>query len=416
MRRRFTMLLASLLAGPAAAADTHPFSVHDMLAMDRISDPRVSPDGLAVAFTVRVTDLEADKGRNDLWIAPTAGGAARRLTSHEADDAQARWAPDGKSLFFVSTRTGSARVFRLGLEGGEAQAVTSLPLDVDALDVAPDGRHLVFAMAVLPGKTPAETAAALEARSKRKASGRLYDRLFVRHWDAWENGTRNHLFSYELANGTLADLMPRMDADSPSKPFGGSEEYAVSPDGRTVVFATKDVGREEPWSTNFDLYAVPIDGSAAPRKLTTNPATDTQPRFSPDGRTLAYLAMSRPGFEADRFRIVLREWTSGTERSIDLRGDTSATGDRSPDDIRWSLDGRELYATADHLGQHPLFAVDAATGAASILVGDGHVTGLQPMPGGNVLYGRDSFLGPTELYVVHRVARLAPVPMTRLTG
>ena len=107
MRRRFTMVLASLLAGPAAAADTHPFSVHDMLAMDRISDPRVSPDGLTVAFTVRVTDLEADKGRNDLWIAPTGGGGARRLTSHEADDTQARWAPDGKSLFFVSTRTGS---------------------------------------------------------------------------------------------------------------------------------------------------------------------------------------------------------------------------------------------------------------------------------------------------------------------
>ncbi|PYQ21650.1 MAG: peptidase S9, partial [Acidobacteria bacterium] len=173
---------------------------------------------------------------------------------------------------------------------------------------------------------PAETAAALEAQSKRKASGRLYDRLFVRHWDAWENGTRNHLFSYELATGKLVDLMPRMEADSPSKPFGGSEEYAVSPDGRTVVFATKDVGRAEAWSTNFDLYSVPVDGSSAPRKLTTNPATDTQPRFSPDGRTLAYLAMSRPGFEADRFRIVLRDWTTGAERALDLRADASETG------------------------------------------------------------------------------------------
>src|SRR6266581_8508644 len=136
LRKRFTMLLASLLAGPAAAADTHPFSVHDMLAMDRISDPRVSPDGQSVAFTVRVTDLDADKGRNDLWIAPTGGGAARRLISHEADDTQARWAPDGKSLFFVSTRSGSSQVFRLSLEGGEPQAVTSLPLDVDALEIA----------------------------------------------------------------------------------------------------------------------------------------------------------------------------------------------------------------------------------------------------------------------------------------
>ncbi len=414
MHRRFTMLLASLLAGPATAADTHPFSVHDMLAMDRISDPRVSPDGLTVAFTVRVTDLEADKGRNDVWIAPTGGGGARRLTSHEADDTQARWAPDGKSLFFVSTRTGSAQVFRLSLEGGEPQAVTSLPLDVDALEVAPGGRHLVFAMAVFPGQTPAESAATLQAQSKRKASGRLYDRLFVRHWDAWENGTRNHLFSYELATGKLVDLMPRMDADAPSKPFGGSEEYAVSPDGRTVVFTAKDAGREEAWSTNFDLYAVPIDGSAAPKKLTTNPAGDGHPRFSPDGKTLAYLAMSRPGFEADRFRIVLREWATGAERTIDLRADASETGDRSPDDLAWSLDGRELYATAEHLGNKALFAIDAATGAARILAGDGQVTSPQPMPGGRLLYGRNSLLGPTELYALDRQGRTAPVGVTSL--
>jgi dipeptidyl aminopeptidase/acylaminoacyl peptidase len=307
-----TMLLASLLGGPASAAETHPFSVHDMLAMERISDPRVSPDGSSVVFTLRTTDLEANKGRDDLWLAATNGSGARRLTTHEASDTEARWAPDGKSFFFVSSRTGSPQVFRLSLEGGEPQPVTTLPLDVAALEVAPGGRHLLFSMAVFPGKTPADTAAAHAEQSKKQASGRLYDRLFVRHWDAWEDGTRNHLFSYEIATGMLVDLMPRMDADTPSKPFGGSEEYAVSPDGRTVVFSAKDLAREEAWSTNSDLYAAPIDGSAAPRKLTTNPAWDTQPRFSPDGKTLAYLAMSRPGFEADRFRIVLRDWAAGT--------------------------------------------------------------------------------------------------------
>jgi dipeptidyl aminopeptidase/acylaminoacyl peptidase len=414
MRRPIPLLLASLLGIPAAGADTHPFSVQDMLAMDRISDPRVSPDGATVAFTVRVTNLEANAGRNDLWLAPTAGGVARRLTSHEASDTQPRWAPDGRSLYFLSTRTGSSQVFRLSLDGGEPQAVTSAPVDVDALEVAPGGKHLVFALAVFPGRTPSETAAALAESSKKKASGRLYDRLFVRHWDTWKDGTRNHLFSYELGTGKLVDLMPQMDADAPTKPFGGSEEYAVSPDGRTVVFTAKDVGREEAWSTNSDLYAVPIDASAAPRKLTTNPATDTQPSFSPDGKTLAYLAMSRPGFEADRYRIVLRDWAAGTERAIDLRADASEAGDRSPAGLAWSLDGRELYATADHLGQHALFAIDPATGSARILAGDGHVSSPQPMPGGKVLYGRNSLVGPTELHVVHRLARMAPVKITSL--
>src|SRR2546425_2565274 len=163
MRDHLMMLFASLLSlsiRPATAADTHPFSVHDMLAMDRISDPRVSPDGQSVAFTVRVIDLEANKGPNDIWIAPTAGGPARRLTSHEANDTQARWTPDGKRLFFVSTRTGSAQVLHISKDGGEPEAGTKLPLDLDALEVAPDGQHLLFAMAVFPGKTPAETAAA----------------------------------------------------------------------------------------------------------------------------------------------------------------------------------------------------------------------------------------------------------------
>jgi dipeptidyl aminopeptidase/acylaminoacyl peptidase len=410
-----TMLVASLLGGPASAAETHPFSVHDMLAMERISDPRVSPDGSSVVFVVRTTDLEANKGRSDLWLAATNGSGARRLTTHEANDTQARWAPDGKSLFFVSSRTGSPQVFRLSLEGGEPQPVTSLPLDVDALEVAPGGRHLIFSMAVVPGKTPAETAARQAEQAKRKASGRLYDRLFVRHWDAWEDGTRNHLFSYELASRALVDLMPRMEADTPEKPFGGSEQYAVSPDGRTVVFGTKDVGREEAWSTNFDLYAAPIDGSAAPRKLTTNPAWDTQPRFSPDGKTLAYLAMSRPGYEADRFKIVLRDWAAGTERTIDLRADASESGDRSPADLAWSADGKELYATADHLGNHALFAVDPATGQARVVVGDGHVASPQPMSGGRVLYGRNSLLGPTELFVVN-AGRLARTPPERITS
>jgi dipeptidyl aminopeptidase/acylaminoacyl peptidase len=414
MRASLIPLLLSFLASSAFAADTHPFSVQDMVAMDRISEPRVSPDGKSVAFTLRVTDLDANRGRKDLWLASTAGGPARRLTSHEGEDSQPSWAPDGKSLFFVSTRSGSAQVFRLSLEGGEPQPVTNAPLDVDALRVAPGGQHLVFAMPVFPGKTPAETASALAEQGRRKASGRLYDKLLFRHWDTWSDGTRNHLFSYELASGKLVDLTPKMDADSPSKPMGGAEEYAISPDGRMVVFAARDVGREEAWSTNLDLFSAPIDGSAAPKKLTTNPATDTQPRFSPDGKSLAYLAMSRAGFEADRYKIVVRDWVAGSERSIVLHADASPNGDRSPSDLAWSLDGKELIVSADHVGNHALFAIDAASGAARVLVADGTVEDPQPMPDGKVLYGRNSLLGPSELYVAQRVARMAPIKITSL--
>jgi dipeptidyl aminopeptidase/acylaminoacyl peptidase len=228
----------------------------------------------------------------------------------------------------------------------------------------------------------------------------LFERLFVRHWDTWKDGTRNHLFAYDLETGTARDLMPAMDADCPTKPFGGSEDYALAPDGKQVVFSARDAGREEAWSTNFDLYAVPLDGSAAPRKLTTNPAWDAMPVFSPDGRTLAYLAMSRPGFEADRFRVVVREWVSGNERSHDLRADATPLGDRSPSSIAWSADGRELLLTADHLGQHPVFALDVASGKARLLVKEGSSASPLPAAGGRVIFARNTLLSPAELYTI----------------
>ncbi len=391
---------AALAVVPAFGADaTHPFSVRDMLAMQRISDPRVSPDASLVAFTVRETDLEANRGRTDVWLAALDGSWTRRFTQNEADDSQARWSRDGRDVFFLSARSGSQQIFRLPVAGGEAQPVTRLPLDVDALEASPDGRTLVFAMRVFPGATPEETAQRQAQRRTRKASGLVYERLFVRHWDEWEDGTRNHLFSYRLSDGRLVDLMKELDADCPSRPFGGSEEYAVSPDGSQIVFSAKDVGREEAWSTNFDLFVVPIDGSAAPRKITTNPASDSRPRFSPDGRTLAYLAMSRPGYESDRFDLVLREWPDGPERRVVLRAGDGPRDDRSPSGIVFSDDGRTIYASADHLGEHPFFAFDLASGKARLIAGKGSIDDAQPA-GTRLLFGRHSFLGPTELYSV----------------
>ena len=400
MRRPITRVVLAGSLAASAAAETHPFSVHDMLAMDRISEAQVSTDGRLVAFTVSATDLAANRRRTDVYLADVGGAWSRRLTQHEASDSGPRWSADGHALYFLSSRSGSSQVWRLRLDGGEAERVTNEPLDVDAFDLVPGGKGLVLAMSVFPNATPAESAARVEAAQKAKASGRIYERLFVRHWDTWEDGRRNHLFYYPLPAGPARDLMPALDADCPTKPFGGTEDFAVAPAGDRLVFSARDVGREEAWSTNFDLFEVPLDGSAAPRRLTSNPAWDGRPLFSPDGKTLAYLAMSRAGFEADRFRIVLRNRETGAERTLDLRADGSPRGDRSPNEMVFSRDGRELLATADHLGQAALFAVDLATGRSRILVGQGSCVSPQALPGGRALFGMHSLLGPTELYSV----------------
>ncbi|UCC99847.1 MAG: PD40 domain-containing protein, partial [Phycisphaerales bacterium] len=285
---------------------THPFSVHDMLAMDRISDPQVSPDGKWIVFVLRKTDLDADKGRTDLWLVAANGTGLRQLTTHPESDSNPRWASDSKTIWFISNRSGSSQIWRISVDGGEARQITDQPLDVGNLLVSPDDKHIAFTMEVFPDCGAADTKKRLDEIKEKKASGRIYERIFVRHWDTWKDGRRSHLFVMPAEAGQAVDVMKGMDADTPSKPFGGPEEIAFTPNNKGIVFAARNVGPEEPWSTDFDLYWALIDGSRPPRCVTEkNQAWDTHPVFSPDGKMLAYLAMARPGYESDRFRITL---------------------------------------------------------------------------------------------------------------
>jgi dipeptidyl aminopeptidase/acylaminoacyl peptidase len=380
---------------PIAPLGEHPFSARDLLAFARVSDPQVSPDGRRVAYVVRETDLEANRGRTEIWLGSADGsGAPVVLAAGAVGDHSPRWSPDGRTIYFLSRRSGSAQIWATSPEGGEPRQITDLPLPLSALVVAPDGQHLAFSAEVyLDCDTLACTAERLAAEAADPASGRRYDRLFARHWDTWKDGRRAHLFVIDQGGGAPIDVTAGLDADVPSKPFGGDEEITFTPDSQGLVFAARDVGAEEPWSTNFDLFYAPIRGRAAPRRLTDNPAWDTRPRFSPDGATLYYLAMRRPGFEADRFAILARPWPEGQPTEI------APSWDRSPHDLEVSADGRTLYVTADHLGRAPLFAIDAASGQARELVSDGYQSAPK-RAGDHLLFLRDHLRSPAEL---HRV-------------
>ena len=391
----FFSVLISVSACEAPSKQTHPFSVHDMLAMDRISDPQVSRDGKWIVFQLQKTDLEADKGRTDLWLVRTDGEGLRRLTSHASDDTNPRWAPDSKSIWFLSDRSESSQIWRIRIDGGEAEQVTGQPLDIGNLVVSPDGRYIAFTMEVFPDCDTVEcTENRLEQIKERKASGRVYDRIFIRHWDKWKDGRRSHLFVMPSEGGEPVDLMQGMDADTPSKPFGGPEEITFTPQGKELVFTARDAGREEPWSTDFDLYVVPRDGSQRPECITErNKAWDTKPVFSPDGKILAYLAMARPGYESDRYRIVLRSWPEGQERVL------TESWDRSPSSLCWSPDSKTVYATAANVGQKSLFAINVATGKVRTIVKNGYVRSPAAR-GGRVFYGLDNLQSPVEIHSI----------------
>jgi dipeptidyl aminopeptidase/acylaminoacyl peptidase len=406
------------------AEATHPFTARDLWVMDRISDPQPDPQGNRIAFSVRVTDFATNGASYDLWLVNADGSGLRRLTSDPKRDTDPRWAPDGKSLYFLSTRSGSSQIWRLPLDGGEPSQVSDLPLDVSALKVSPDGSRLAFSLEVFPDCADlACTKKRADEAESAQATGKIYDRLFVRHWDTWGDGRRNHLFVMPAAGGAAIDLSKALDADVPSKPFGGTEEFAFTPDGKAVVFSARISGKTEPWSTNFDLYRVPVDGSAPPQNLTAaNLAWDTQPSFSPDGKTMAYMAMVRPGFEADRFHIHLRDLASGADKEL------AAAWDRTPNELLWSRDGKTIFASATDFGRGPLFAIDVATGTARKLTSEGsvHSPALVGPKGDRIVFGRDTFRSPVELFTIKpdgsgltqithvNEAKLAAVQMTEL--
>ena len=393
---RFAPLALLLAAAPAVAAPGKGLTIDDMLAMQRVGEPAVSPDGKWVAFSVRDTDLAANRGRTDVWLAAVDGSTVKRLTADPAGDSSPAWSPDGAHVYFASSRGGSSQVWRIAVAGGEAERVTNLPLDVNGFRLFPDGKRLLLTMDVWPDtRTIAASVAKDAEQAKVKTSAQVYDSLLFRHWDTWEDGRYAHLFVWSPeAADDARDLTPGLTTDTPTHPFGGMEDTAIAPDGKTVAYVARVGGRAIAWTTNTDVFLVPTDGVGKPVALTgANLAYDFAPTYSPDGKSIAVLAMARAGYEADRQRIVIYDAATKKPRTV------TEAWDRSPGSLAWSRDGKTLFTSADNLGNHSLFAVDAGTGKVTTLVDKG--TNAGPVVAGDrVVFLRDTLKAPAELFTV----------------
>ena len=407
MKPLLAALALALASGPVLAADAdsaapHPFSIRDLVMMDRVGDPQLSPDGRYALFTVRATDYAANKGNTSIYVMDL--NKPPQPVKVVEKGSSPRWAPDGKSIFYSAPKDGVAQVWHRAFDADNAKglaltirtgdAVTSAPLDVGSFKLSPDGSKLLLSYEVFTDCADlACTKERLDGREKDKSTGTVYDKLFVRHWDTWADGRRNQLYIADANDASQPVLLSKgIDGDVPSKPFGGEDEFTFSPDGKTVYFDARIAGKTEPWSTNFDVYSVPADGSAAPTNLTAdNLAWDANPVVSPDGETLFYTAMKDPGSEADRFGIWAVDIASGSKDEVD------PSWDRSAGTLTVSADGKTLYTTTDDNGQHPLFAIDVATGKATTLVTDGSVSGFS-ISGNKVLLTRDDLKRPADLY------------------
>ena len=417
MISRLLMLSAAVLAANSALAAPRGFTIDDLVRLQRVGSPALSPDASRVVYTVRSTNMEKNRGNTQLYMLDlrTPNATPVSLTRGDASSTDPEWSPSGDAVYFLSSRSGSNQVWRQPTAGGDAVKVTDLPVDVDNFRIAPAGDRIALGMGVFRACADlACTKDRMAAMEKNKATGKVYDRLFVRHWDSWADGRNAVLFSAPLdasgrVAGTPVSLSGTLDGDVPSKPFGDREEYRFSPDGKSIVFSLRVAGKTEAWSTNFDLFTVPAAGGT-PRNLTSeNPAWDAKAAYSPDGKTLAYLAMRRPGFEADRFALMFMDVATGKKRKI------ADSWDRSIGEFRWTDDGKTILATADDLGQHRLFAIDAASGKVAPVSDKGYV-GAFDVRGDTVVMTQANLQSPAQLFMKRLGDSAAPKQLTQLNA
>jgi dipeptidyl aminopeptidase/acylaminoacyl peptidase len=398
---RTALCLALALALPMTASAARGLEVRDLATLDRHSSPTLSPDGRVLVFAKRTVDLAANKASTGLWIENLVARDAappKRLTPDGWNVNSPTFSPDGKSVYFLSAKSGSQQLYVIPAGGGEPKQVTDYPVDVGGYKLSPDGKRVALAVELFVDcKADLDcTKKRLDDTAARKSSGVLYDKIFVRHWDTWADGRLNRIVVAPLpAEGTTkAATLVGGDVigDVPSKPFGDMSEMAWSPDGASLVLSARMSDRSEPTSTNFDLYLVAADGSGSARNLTAaNKAWDTGPVFSADGKTLYYRAMKRPGFEADRLALMAMDLASGKTREIASKWDASADG------ITLSADGKSIYTTAQELGRHPLFSVSLENGEVTSIFKDGSV-GAFELAGSTLVIAANSMKSGDQLF------------------
>src|SRR5918911_4920062 len=393
MKRLFTracVLAVALCALAPARAQTPRarFTVQELLKIRRVADPQLSPDGKWIAYQVTVPDAAANRSVTQIYLIPTGGGEPKQLTAGASSSRAPRWSPDGKALAFVT----GGQVWTMDASGGDRRQVTNLSTGADGPLWSPDGRWIAFTSDVYPdcaddacNKRRDEEAAA------NKYSAHVATRLLYRHWTDWKGDKRTHVFVVSSDGGAARDLTPG-DFDAPPFSLGDPTDYAFSPDSKELAFA-RNTDKVEAISTNGDIFVVPVTGGEARRITGDNPANDLSPRYSPDGRYIAYRAQAKPGFEADRWRLMLYDRKTGQSHSL------TEPLDASVESFAFAPTGGRVLAVVAERARQPIYEISLEGAPLRRLISDGFNDDLQVSADGRgMVFTRQSLTRAAEIY------------------
>ena len=406
-----SVVLAQAAGQTATQLEKHPFTFEDMMALKRIGDPVLSPGGKWVMFSATDVDLDANKKTTHLWIIPVSGGDPSQITDDPAGETRGRFSPDEKKILFVSARGGSQQVWVADFDPSHGavtspKAITKISTEADGAIWSPDGKNILFTSEVYPGcgddlcnKT------AEEARAKSPVKAMIFTHLLFRHWTRFTNVKRSHLFVVPADGGTAKDITPG-NYDVPPFSLGGQDDYVISPDGKEVAY-TSNHDAVPAISTNNDIFVVPITGGQV-KKISTSPGSDSTPVYSPDGKWLAWRMQVRPGYESDRFRLVIYDRKSGQIHNL------TENVDRWVESITWSPDSKSIYFVSEDKGEVPIYKIDIARpNHVQQVVGGANDEVQVAGDGKTLVFSRVSVRYPTEIYKLALGSKEAE-PLTRM--
>ncbi len=385
-------------------AGGRPITFEDFSAMGAVSDPQVSPDGQRVLYAVRTTDLAGNARTTVTYVVPAAGGAPKLFPDDTTRAGEARWAPTGRMVAYVS----HGQLWVAAADGSQRRQLTMLSGGATGPVWSPDGSRVAFTSAVYPAcSDDACNVARAKTDEINPVKAHIADHLMYRHWNVWDTGTRSHLFVVAASGGAPTDLIAGAAYDVPPPPFAGSEAYAWAPAGDEIAYTAKDQGAADAWSTDLNLYTVPAAGGQPAVITATNRGADQNPVYSPDGRYIAYASQSRPGFESDRWRLMFYDRRTHESREM------LPNWDRNADGYLFTPDGRGMILSTTDAAREKLYHVSVVNGAVAgrptLITGD-HTNGspsisgpshLAPAknPGAAVLvWMRDATEAPAEVY------------------